>query len=89
MKAPFRGADGVRLLWQQADGSEHLQDFATVTEAREAVTPEMVDWVVVERVRPGKYATAGRVLDASDGVARCKMCDVLLSEHGESVCVCG
>jgi hypothetical protein len=57
----------VRLLWTAPDGSEHLRDFATVSEAREAraalVGPDCTDWVIFEIEHP-HYPAAGRNLDA-------------------------
>ena len=57
---------GIRLLYTLENGSEHLRDFASVSEARDAVTEEMTDWVVFELVEQGRYAVCGRVLDSSD-----------------------
>lgn len=64
-RAAQRGA-GVRLLWQTADGADHFADFPALSLAREAVTPEMADWVIVERTVSGRYATVGEVLDSID-----------------------
>lgn len=59
-----RGVVGVRLMWEEPDGSEHVRDFAALSEAREHVTQTMTDWVIFERVEPGRYCVAGRVLDS-------------------------
>ncbi len=55
---------GVRLLWAEASGAEHFRDFAALSEAREAVTPAMVDWVIVARTVPGRHGVVGTVLDS-------------------------
>lgn len=58
----------VRLLGERADGSEVLRDFASVSEAREAlaeIVGELADWVIFELDRPD-YAGVGRVLDCID-----------------------
>jgi len=58
--------EGVRLLWTNADGSEHLRDFNAISEAREHVTADMSDWVIVQRTVTGRYGVVGRVLDCID-----------------------
>lgn len=56
----------IRLLYTETNGAEHCRDFATVTEAREAVSAEWADWVIIE-VSPGsRYGQCGRVLDSID-----------------------
>lgn len=55
----------IRLLSQTADGAESFNDFASVTEAREAVDAAMVDWVIFEIDHP-HYPAVGRVFDSID-----------------------
>jgi hypothetical protein len=62
---------GVRLLWTDANGAEHLRDFASISEAREHVADDMSDWVIVERTISGVYGVVGRVLDLVGGHVDC------------------
>ncbi len=66
-----RPSPGVRLLWTAPDGSEHLRDFSTVSEARECIPVDSADWVIVERTVPGRYGVVGRVLDLPGGHVDC------------------
>lgn len=67
---PFMRAkyDGVRLISMDSTDAETFQDFDAVSQAREAVTSDMIDWVIVGRNVTGKYG-AVVVLDAIDEVA--------------------
>lgn len=54
----------IRLIYTETNGAEHHRDFATVTEAREAVCTDWADWVIIEVAPGSRYGHCGRVLDS-------------------------
>lgn len=60
----LRNVVGIRLFGTMPDGSEILRDFNSVSEAREAIPTDAVDWVIFELVAPAKRSLCGRVLDS-------------------------
>lgn len=60
--------DGIRLLGLDKNGAEFLHDFDSISEGREAVPADAIDWVIFQKVKPGKYTCVGETLDSIDAV---------------------